>query len=513
MISSSGTNHKIIGRTRNSFQFRRNKMVISIIAILLFARGVFSSLLVHGLISTIDDDTTSINLHANKSSVSNNLLLIKKWRTANAKLRIHLDLEEKIIEIINGTDRKQDCFEFKKLNFFQCDKKLIHQDSIQHKDLRCFVIPQRYQNSINLDQELEYYMLSQILSNVELVLERKRLNLRNELLFKYIKIVSIQDSLSWLTRLFAVKLHDDFDDSFRERLLYLLKQAEFLLEYLIKENQPQHTEKSKDNFSSDESKNDIANDEEIKIKKVTTLNKEGLKNFPDKPDKTEIEKLKNKIQRTNKNIMDDKVETRIMNYPQLKNISSNNFKNKSSTVKNINNFTNQNFIMNKSTETKYKYKTDMDNREISKMNTFTRIPHGKSLATSFEDHRNRSNEVKKVYAILSGTNITSTVKKIEKEKQDQTHVIFDRYSRKNVDKPKIASQRTLQDIVHPDENNNKKQKFRYVSRKEMESNSHEGEKTKILINEILKAVNEVLPPENLTEVGSKRLKKTIPRMS
>lgn len=59
----------------------------------------------------IDDDAVSINLHANKADVGDDLdELIEKLKIANAKQRIYLDLGEKIIEIINRTDHEQDCF-------------------------------------------------------------------------------------------------------------------------------------------------------------------------------------------------------------------------------------------------------------------------------------------------------------------------------------------------------------------------------------------------------------------
>lgn len=385
------------------------------------------------------------------------------------------------------------------------EKTIINQDSIHHEDLH-FVVPRRYQNSMNLDQELEYYVPSQILSNVEFTLERQRLNSRTKLFFKYIK--SIQDSLSRLIRLLDVKWRQLHDDSFRWRLLNLQKQAQFLLE---KKNQQQHAEKSKnpeDNFSRDKSRNGISNDEEIKIKKTTMLNAEEINNFR-KPDKTEMDK--NKTQRTDKNITINKlastVETRIMSHSRLlNNISSHNFKNKNSTAINLNNLSSQNFIKNKSTEVK----SDLNNQEISKTNKFTRIFHDKSF-TGFADHGNRSSEARKIYAILSGKNITSTLKKIEKEKQDKTRVIFHKFSKTNViDKPRTPSRRMLQTLVPSDESKGKKQKIHHASRKKIEINSRENVKARIndisAIDEILEAVDEVLPSENPMEILSRGLK-------
>lgn len=66
---------------------------------------------VYRSISMIDDDAISINLHANRSSVSDDLdKLIKKLKIGNVKPRIHLHLGEKIIEIVNRTDHEQDYF-------------------------------------------------------------------------------------------------------------------------------------------------------------------------------------------------------------------------------------------------------------------------------------------------------------------------------------------------------------------------------------------------------------------
>lgn len=86
-------------------------MVINIIAVLLLARGILSSLPVHGSISLIDDDAISINLHANKAGVSDDFdKLIEKLKVVNAKPRIYLNLGEKIVEIINNINHEQDCF-------------------------------------------------------------------------------------------------------------------------------------------------------------------------------------------------------------------------------------------------------------------------------------------------------------------------------------------------------------------------------------------------------------------
>lgn len=383
-------------------------------------------------------------------------------------------------------------------------RKEVHQDSLQHEYLQRFIIPQRYQNSMNLDQEFEY-IFSQILSDVKLALESERLNSRSELLFEYTK--SIQDNLSWLTKLLDIKwrqLHNDFDNSFRWRLLNLQKQSEFLLKNVIKENQyVEKREHSEDNILRDERRNGISNDKKINVKKTTILNGEDIR----KLDK--IEMNKNKTQETDKNITDDKlafkVEARIMSHPQLlKDINNYDFENK--------NHSSQNVLINKSIE----FQTDLNNRKNSKTNNSARITHDKFFTTNFEDHGNRFNETKKRRPILSNKNTTSTLKEIDKQKHNKTRIIFRKFSRKNViDKPKTPSRRTLQVLVPSDD---KKQEIHHVSEKKTKSNSREDIKEARIdgisaMDEILGAVDKVLPTENPVEILSRGLKKTIPRMS
>lgn len=383
-------------------------------------------------------------------------------------------------------------------------RKEVHQDSLQHEDLQRFIIPQRYQNSMNLDQEFEY-IFSQILSDVKLALESERLNSRSELLFEYTK--SIQDNLSWLTKLLDIKwrqLHNDFNNSFRWRLLNLQKQSEFLLKNVIKENQyVEKREHSKDDILRDERRNGISNGKKINVKKTTILNGEDIR----KLDK--IEMNKNKTQETDKNITHDKlafkVEARIMSHPQLlKDINNYDFENK--------NHSSQNVLINKSIE----FQTDLNNRKNSKTNNSARITHDKFFTTNFENHGNRFNETKKRRPILSSKNTTNTLKEIDKQKHNKTRIIFRKFSRKNViDKPKTPSRRTLQVLVPSDD---KKQEIHHVSEKKTKSNSREEIKEARIdgisaMDEILGAVDKVLPTENPVKILSRGLKKTIPRMS
>lgn len=371
--------------------------------------------------------------------------------------------------------------------------KIIHQDLLQHKDLRRLIIPQRYENSMNLNQEFEY-VSSQILSDVKL--ENERLILRSELFFEYTKL--IQDSLSWLTKLLDIKwrqLHNDFDNSLRWRLLNLQKQAEFYLKNLIKENQ--YTEKSKyseDNFLRDENRNDISNDKKINVKKTTTLNGEDIR----KLDK--IEMNNNKTQKTDKNITDDKlalkVETRIMSHPQLlKNISNSDFLNK--------NYSSQNVLINK-------FQTDLNNRKNSETNLFIQ---DKFFTTTLKNHGNQFSNIKKRRLILPNKNTTNTLKEIDKQKHNKTRIIFRKFSRKDViDKPG-TSRRTLQILVPSDDKKDKKQKIYHVLENKTESSSREEIKARIdsisAMDEILEAVDDVLPTENPMEILSKGLKKTV----
>jgi len=78
---------KIIKQTYGSLQFRRGMMITCIITILLLTGGDIFSLLVQG---SIHDNTISIELCANKSSVSDDLNnFIEKLRGME-KLRIHI---------------------------------------------------------------------------------------------------------------------------------------------------------------------------------------------------------------------------------------------------------------------------------------------------------------------------------------------------------------------------------------------------------------------------------------
>lgn len=395
------------------------------------------------------------------------------------------------------------------------ETQITHQDSIHYEDKRHSIVHPKYQSSMNLNGEYEYYVPSQILS-IEFALEREKLNSKSELLFEY---KSIQNSLSWLNRLLDVKwqqLHDDFDNSFRWKLLNLQKQAEFFLENLTKKKQySEESKNSENNFSRDKNGNGVSSEENIESKKIKTLHKKDIKNLP-KPattDKTDKPKTDDETKRMDKNIKNDKlaskIETRIMNYPQVKNISSHNFENKSSAIKiNLSNET------NKSTE----IKADMVNKKISKKENkkLASISHDKSLANDLESHGNRSNEAKKVGAILSGKNKKNTSKRIDKQKRGKTRVILHKSSRKHVIHEPKTSRRTLRILVPSDKNKDKIQKNHYLSKKKIESNSREEIKARMdsisAMDEILEAVDEVLPTENPVEISPKGLKKTIPKM-
>lgn len=89
-----------------------------------------------------------------------------------------------------------------------------------------------------------------------------------------------------------------------------------------------------------------------------------------------------------------------------------------------------------------------------------------------------------------------------------------------MDKPG-TSRRTLQILVPSERNDkkDKKQKIHHALKKKTESNSREEVKAGISIDsisamdEILEAVDDVLPTENPMEILSRGLKKTMSRMS
>ncbi|XP_032678965.1 uncharacterized protein LOC116847749 [Odontomachus brunneus] len=102
--------HKIIERPHDLLQFRRDAMMISFIVILsLVVRAISSSLSVQGSLSTLDDDTVSIDLFANKSNDGVDELVEKLHGTK--RIRLIIDFVGKIIniqqEINDRIDRHQ----------------------------------------------------------------------------------------------------------------------------------------------------------------------------------------------------------------------------------------------------------------------------------------------------------------------------------------------------------------------------------------------------------------------
>lgn len=102
---------KIIKQTHDLFQSRRDMMIISIIAILLLAGGVSSSLPVQGSVSMVHDNTISIDLGASKSNIDDIDDLIEKLQgMENPRVHLIVNLGRKVIEVNGETELEQDYF-------------------------------------------------------------------------------------------------------------------------------------------------------------------------------------------------------------------------------------------------------------------------------------------------------------------------------------------------------------------------------------------------------------------
>ncbi|XP_024879609.1 uncharacterized protein LOC112459636 [Temnothorax curvispinosus] len=156
-------------------------------------------------------------------------------------------------------------------------EKLTHQNSIDYEILRHVL--QEYQDLMNLDKN--NFALSWMLSNPEFALEMERFLSRNELSLEFAK--SVQHAIFWLIKLFDMKwrqLHDDLDYISKWRLLNLQRQVELILDNLA-DNQRQRGE-SKDNKYIPEDRSDIISNTgetlkiEIEEETLTERNKGNL---------------------------------------------------------------------------------------------------------------------------------------------------------------------------------------------------------------------------------------------
>ncbi|XP_018355873.1 PREDICTED: uncharacterized protein LOC108756492 isoform X2 [Trachymyrmex septentrionalis] len=447
-------------------------MIISIITILLLTRGIFSSLPVQGSISMIHDNTMLIDLRANKLSdfeVRNDVRSML-WR-------VPLLMQE----------------------YGNSYKRLTHQNSNAYEILRHVIIPQD-EDSINLDEN--DFALSWMISNLEFAMEMKRLITNDELSLEYTKSI-----LLWLNKLFDLKwqqFYDDLDYISKWQLLNLKRQAEFFFKNLSTGNQ-QH-EKSKDDKYISEDGN---NSESTKNVDEIILTKQNKGNLIETKIETKININKFPMNTSNNT---SKIEEQIMDQESIKR-----------TEDDTKNFTiipiNQEFTLNTPTDVKDTsiindtffseiLKTFRDDdlikrKIVSKLKEFIDIRH-----EHMKLRRKQFNQLKNLSLILLNKIITSTSQEI-----DQRNVGTDvtlHGSLKNIrDIRKIPFRRTLQ-VLTPS-NKNKKQKNRHISTKNIFDKHHYFNKRKEIksdngsaMDEILEAVDEVLPTDKSVEMPPKR---------
>ncbi|XP_077259610.1 uncharacterized protein LOC143895954 isoform X3 [Temnothorax americanus] len=444
-------------------------LIINIIAILLLAGGVFSSLPVQGSIPMIRDNMMLIDLHASESNVSDDLDELIEKLQGMEKPWVHLiiNLGRKVIEINGEIDLKQDYFKAGsdiedilrrvKLPMQERDsyyEKLTHQNSIDYEILRRVL--QEYQDLMHLDKN--NFALSWMLSNPEFALEMERFLSRNELSLEFAK--SVQHAIFWLIKSFDMKwrqLHDDLDYISKWRLLNLQRQVELILDNLA-DNQRQRGE-SKDNKYIPEDRSDIISNTEETLKieiEEETLTERNKGNL------NEASKTKNNEDISWENTRSDYItsmeETQITNHPELLKRNKNDIKG---------------------------------------------TPHDK-----------KDEELESVSSILPSGNAIDTLQKTDQPKPMGTDAMHG--SLINVTDI-LKTRRTL--LVPSSENKEYNKKNRQISAKEIaDKHYHFNERMKIksdrgsAIDEILEAVDEVLPTDRSVEMstrGSETITRTL----
>jgi len=371
-------------------------------------------------------------------------------------------------------------------------KKLTHQNLISYNILRH--VPRDYQDFMNLDKN--YFALSWMLSHPEFVLEIERLISKNELSLEYAKLV--QHVLVWLIKLFDIKwrqLHDDLDYISRWRLLNLQRQAEFILDDLVA-NQRRHG-KSKNKHILEDRNDIISNIEKIEVEEATLIKQ-------DKENLSETNKIKISKDKSLENIPIDHIisteETRVMNHPELKPIK-NDVTDKSPTIVKIPldqkfNVSDNNSITN---DTKIKTLGDRNlvkNGTSSKLNKFINTRH---------DYHKRFNQLENVSSISPSENVIDTLQETDKLKHIETAM---HGSLKNITNM-LKTRRTL-DIFIPLNKNEEYDGSRQVSTRNINNKHHYFNKRAEIkldsasaMDEILEAVDEVLPTDKSVEMSSK----------
>ncbi|TGZ50119.1 Uncharacterized protein DBV15_00794 [Temnothorax longispinosus] len=391
-------------------------------------------------------------------------------------------------------------------------EKLTHQNSIDYEILRHVL--QEYQDLMNLDKN--NFALSWMLSNPEFALEMERFLSRNELSLEFAK--SVQHAIFWLIKSFDMKwrqLHDELDYISKWRLLNLQRQVELILDNLA-DNQRQHGE-SKDNKYIPEDRSDIiSNTEEtlkIEIEEETlTERNKGNLNEASKTEKNEDISWEN----TRSDYITSIEEiTQVTNHPELLKHNKNDIKGKIPTTVKIPinrkfNVSGGNSIINSTLFSKMKAlrnKNLIKNETSLKSKTFIGTPHDKKDGERFS-------QMESVSSISPSENAIDTLQETDQPKPMGTDAMHG--SLINVTDI-LKTRRTL--LVPLNENKEYNKRNRQISAKEIaDKHNYFNERMKIksdrgsAIDEILEAVDEVLPTDRSVEMstrGSETITRTL----
>lgn len=384
-------------------------------------------------------------------------------------------------------------------------KKLTHQNLIDYEILHPVV--EEYYNCMNLGKN--YFVFSWMLSNPEFALEMEKLISKNKLSLEYAK--SVQYALSWLIEMYDVKcrqLHDNLDYISRWRLLNLLRQAEFILDNLVVNDQRQD-KKTKDKYGLEDGSDVIPNIEEIEFEE-TILTKQNEENL-NETNKTEIKKNKSQ-----ENISSDYItsteETQVTK--RIKDIRDKNLataKDPSSQQFNVS--TDDNSTNNSTFFSKMKTLEDKNviKNETSRKKKYINSPHDNYV----KEQGKRFSQLKNVSSISPSENSTGTLRKTDHLNPVGTDATsgFSKNITNN-----LNTRRTLGIFVPLNKEKYNKKKNKHVSSEN--KYNYFNKRTEIksdnasAMDEILEAVAEVLKPTvKSVERPSKGTKVEVSRIS
>lgn len=378
-------------------------------------------------------------------------------------------------------------------------KNLSHKNSNSYEIFR--YAPEEYQHSINLDKN--YFILSRMFSNPDFALKMKRLISRDEL-----SLESIEHTLFWLTKLFDVKwqqLNNDLDYISRWKI-NLQKQAEFILDNLVEDNQRQYKKSKDKKYISEERSDIISNTERTKIETTTEQNKGNLS----ETNTTEISEEKF-WKSTSNDYITSTEETQIANHSEL--LKHDKDKDKSPDINTIsihqkfNVSTGDNSITNSTHFSKAKrHKRRHKNRnkhwksKTSKLKKSRSTLHKKHV----KDHEKLWGQLENINTSISPTeNIISILEEIDQPNRMRTDTAHE--SLKN--ETDILRTRRRLDILVPWKIENKKN-IHVPTKKIINEHNYFNKRMEMIsdnaMDDILKAVAGVLPTNKSVETSRKR---------